>query len=862
MSRLLKNITTTALAMLSGFALSGCSNLFGSGPDTNKPLVIQKESVACLKSAGDDLNAYAEDGSGDIGRIIDCTVQAIDDFTSDTQGAKNQAGYTRLELANFIDQYLTAADSKAAGDSPAYTDQGLNLKQLIMGGSSETISRTEIAKIKSLLLRAKPILIELGPNLKVALLKSDKASHQQVERAKAGINKLVELLVSELERAAPGRPDWTIADIISALNRLDFKLTVVESWLPIAKVAKTILVGGDEENIRPKDWSTLLRTASKAFGLALQVKYEVSSNPDWLGSGLPGLETAIADGLSLLDQGIAANGGAIEGKTLRRLIDVISKKGVLPATIQGLQPDTAKNLLPIILGKALCGNFSDDCLKNKSTDLNAVHVGRIRALAFDWLAGQKTINKAFAKRAAIPVEEVGKALASNVILANQFKDPKAYNYSLRAQAQLLSFFDKGRPPITDKHGRLLVMNKKDLRDITKKDLDNINGLRVVVLAVLQGWTKNQVNAQSLTGLTEAETQEVYLDLTPLGADLKWMDTRNTQAGVRTFMETSIFMSSSNNDGFLNIQEGVEWFSFVMSGGTLADKIYEREFQPECGLPISDILGRKKIDAVCFRKKFLKVWAGYLTNLPHLVTWVRQDGSGERARLMLQALETAARNKGLTDDPVDSSEFRSMIPIAQYLESLFARFDQNKNAILDHDEVWSTFPLLQPFIKQMGKGSADSDEIQRTVLSYILQYGECPEPKLIDKAWVAYWVVARRFQSDEADRIQVLKVIGSFGIANRKDRARNIEAFYEENKNSLRKLLATGAATDASAAAKITGLFQCQPAAVPILADLMKRPGNLDKLVPAAGPTKVAPFMARVKYLTENNETLQRLCLPF
>ncbi len=857
-----KKIGIAVAVVLSSALTTGCSNLFDKETKEDKPLVIKKESVACLKEASNDINKYAEDGSGDIGRVIDCTVKAIDDFTSDTQGSENQNGYTRAELANFIEQYLTASDSKTAGDAPAYTEQGLNLKQLVMGGSSDKVSKAEIAKLKSLLLRAKPILVKLGPDMKVVLLKADKANHDQVERAKSAVTELLALLSSEFDRAAPGRPDWDITDIVDALKRLDFKNESIEKWLPVVKVTKTMMMGGDEETLRPKEWSGMIRTLGTAFGLVLQIKYEALENDDALGAGLPGIEIAMNDALGLLDAGVRANGGAIEGKTLKRLIDLVLPRVELPEKIQGLQATTAKNLLPILLGKALCGSYSEDCLKNQSTDLTSTHVARLRTLLFDWLSGQKTISAAFKNRATVPVSSMAKVLASNVIRPNQFKDQVRYQISLRSQAQLMSFFDLGRPPLEDEEGRLLVMNKRELRDVTRKDLTKINLLRTVVLAVLQGWSTNANNAKNLTGLTDKETDRVYQDLIPLGADLKWMDTRNTQAGIRTFMETAIFMASSNGDAYLNLQEGVEWFNFVMTGGMLADKIYEKEIEPMCQLQQEDILGKKKVEINCFRKRFLAVWSHYLTNLPHLVSWVKQDGSGQRARALLNALESASRSKGVTNDPMDSSEFRSMIPIAQYLESIFARFDQNKNDVLDHEEVWSTFPLLQPFIKQMGKGSADSEEIQRTVLSYILKYGECPEPTLIDKAWVAYWVVARRFQSDTADRIQVLKVIASFGIANRKDRVRSIQAYYEENSGALRKLLATGASTDESAAASIAGLFQCQKPAVPVLAELMKRPQNLNALAPVAGPIKVDKFIANVKYLTENNATLQRYCLPF
>jgi hypothetical protein len=239
-----------------------------------------------------------------------------------------------------------------------------------------------------------------------------------------------------------------------------------------------------------------------------------------------------------------------------------------------------------------------------------------------------------------------------------------------------------------------------------------------------------------------------------------------------------------------------------------------------------------------------------------VSWARQDGSGQRQVEMLKALENAGRNRGATDEPIDSSEFRSMIPILHYLESMFARHDVNQNGVLDNDEIWKAFPLLAPFIKAMGNGKADSEKMQKTIYSWILKFGTVPDTSVGGMIKLGGWYLIHGWFNTEADRTKVLTVIGAFPAAAKIARVRDIATYYDANADSLRALVVRKEKTNA---AKLAELFQCLPEATPIMASDMAQ--NAERLVPSSKIGAEA-FTTLMKSMIDQDPRLETYCLPF
>lgn len=853
----LKHLRVIALAFLCATAAmttTGCSYLFGPKPDEAKPFE-KKSDAENVKDVPDIIRAWLKDGKADIGKAVDNTVVAIDDFTRHVSGRTKNV-YTRTEIREFISEYLLTPDSPHAGDVDTMSKQILKVKQILLGGSADLITGDEFARFKSILLRAKPLLIAVSPDIQTLLFKSEKASVEDVTNSSANLAQILELVAVEFDRPESGRPETGFNDLLQNAHTLGLQNDSVHEWLPLVEALKVIILSGDPDLIRPKEWAPMIRTIAQSWGLALRLKYNIAGNPEMLGRDFALTENAIRQLVSILERSVSAHNGSIPRDAFDRLIDALAAKEMLPSVAgRYVQVATAKAVLPTIFGKLLYGRWRSD-FSRQSQQFGTAQLQRLKEIVNDWIAGQTIVNRALDGRSSMAVTQFGQGLAAMQVLRRGFADDMTFSMGQRAQKQLLQFISKGRPPIHDSGDRLLVVTRKDLQTLSKADLDFLNEIRAVMSAVLSGWTHDAQNASGLVGMTEAETQEVYLDLRDLGRDFNFIDIRSNQAGVRTFMENAIFMSSSDGNAYMGLQESVEWFNFVLSGSKVADKMWA-DMEASCGIAKLDVLGNQKLNTACFRRQFLKTWTGYMPNLPRLVQWARQDGSGQRAADMLNALENAGRNRGANDDPIDSSEFRSMIPIAHYLESMFARHDENQNGVLDNDELWKAFPLLAPFIKKMGHGRADGEKMQKAIYSYILEFGTVPSTSVGGIIKLGGWYLIHGWFKNEADRTKVLNVIGAFPAAGKAARAGDIEEYYKENAGSLRALIVRKEKTNA---AKLTELFQCLPDASPILASDMAQ--NADSLTPGDKKIGAEAFIARMKSIIDNDPRLESYCLPF
>jgi hypothetical protein len=850
----LKYLSFVAASLAIVAATSGCSYLFGPKPDDAKPFV-KKSADDCVQNVPADVKAWLKDGKADIAATVDCSVGALNDFGRHVAG-KTKGVYTQTELKEFISEYLVAPDSPNAGDVGTMTEQIFNVKQILLGGSGTLVTSDELARLKSILLRAKPLLVAVSPHIKTLLFGAQTATSSDVTNASTNLTQLFELLAQEFDRAESGRPEMGFRELLTSAHALGLQNESVSEWIPLAEALKVLILAGDADSLRPREWAPMIRTIAQSWGLALRIKYNLANNPDVFDSDFPMTEQTLRQIVALLDQSVQAHQGSIPNEVFEKLIDALGVKQLLPA-IKGhyAGAQSLKEALPIAFGKLFYGRSHSDYVA-QSQHFGTAQLSRVHEIVDDWIAGQLLINTSMNKQRSMGITQFGQTIAGLNVARATFVDDTTFVMAQRAQKQLLQFVSKGRPPIHDSEGRLIVVTRKELPDIQKSDLDLMNGTRILIESVLIGWTHDPLNAKGIVGMTAAETQEAYIDLRNLGRDFNFIDIRSNQAGTRTFMENAIFMSSSDGNGYMGLQEGVEWFNFVMSGGTVADKMWH-DLEGPCGSAKIDVLGRQKLNPQCFRKEFLRTWTQYMPNLPHLIEWANQDGTGERARVMLEALEKAGRNRGASDDLMDSSEYRSMMPIAHYLESIFARQDVNRNAVLDNDELWNMFPLLGPFIKQMGNGKANGVDMQKTIYSYILTFGEVPATDLPGMIKIAGWYLLHGMFKESADREKVLGVIGAFPDAAKNTRLQAIKDYYNNNDDSLRALINRREKTNAL---KLADLFGCLPEAAPILGEDMAAKSSV--LTPSGKKIGVSAFTTKMMALIDSDPRLEIYCLPF
>jgi hypothetical protein len=304
--------------------------------------------------------------------------------------------------------------------------------------------------------------------------------------------------------------------------------------------------------------------------------------------------------------------GVIELEKWHRLVDALEAKKLLPL---GLTAGTIKSFLPIILAKILHGN-SKTPLVGKQNGLGLKQIAVLREIVEDWTVGQRAILGAFRSTVKMAPDDLARVISSLSVLP-------ATTVGIRARDQLAKLVRDGRPLLRDADHRRVFVPPGKIPEFRLADLIQLNFLRVLVSNGIRAYSHSPKDADDLAGLSEAEVQEIYLDLREIGRELGLVDRRSLTAGIRTFMEANIFMSVSDGDDRMSLHEGVEWIHTVMSASTIAGRIHA-DLKPECGLEKNDGVGRVTLELDCFRRRFAADFALNLSNMPLLVQWFSAD----------------------------------------------------------------------------------------------------------------------------------------------------------------------------------------------------------------------------------------------
>ena len=837
---------TVLSACALSFTLVSCGSIFGDRAK-NKPVVMGGGELDCLSHVSSDIRGWTSQGSPSIGQPIDCVVAALDKFQERVRDRKADE-WTSVDVGRFLSETL------GQNDGPQRLDAILKLKQALFGGSPSVLKKSELTRVRGALLKLKPEVMSLSSQIGILKMTLVGPAPEQGELAASALTRIAGLIADEATATAD-RPTLTIEDVRAGLVALGFDADMLSSWLPVAKSAKVILAGGSPETIDAREWPRVLRSVGSMWGIALRARYSLEGRVDLFGDDLLIVEHLLHDAVAETEASVRAQPGqSIAVEKLDALIDALAEKSLLPGK---LTAGTAKDLLRPLLGKILFGN-SRDGQGQRTKSLSLVQVDTLRASVDDWLEAQREIVRV--TRTSSYGDSLVKFLASTFTADSPVISRSFY------RPELADLFLRGRPLVHDGEGLFLIMRPRQLPDPSRADLDETNLVRAVVTALIRGYTHDAGVAARVGGLNESEIQELYSDARGLGVDLGIIDVRNTGAGKRSYMEARLFTSvpsptrsrarsNERDEELVDPHQAIEWFEMAISGNRAAARLHERLI-PSCGSHTLDVHGVKTLDIECFRRDFSQNFERIVPNLPGFAAWIKADASGERMRQVLFALEEAGRAPGAVPEPLDEADTRSLLPILFYTESLFLTWDKNANDVLDKEEIWSFFPVIQPVLKRMGAGKADTEYMQKAIFTWILAKGEPPPTTLLGGVELALWGLRSTSMDLQASRLDVLKVMSTLAAFNRTNLNEKIATYVSSEPQLHAKLRAENPA----AADQLRELFQCQPSSLSDLTQLLRV--HADELAPLSGVGDAAIMTRRLKSLLKTDARFASVCLPF
>lgn len=275
-----------------GLNLVGCSLPLGEKPTEPKaPSVdVLSNKTACLTEVLPIMADFMK-GQSELNQVTgawDCFSSAIDVFTKNTRG-KSSDRYTGREIANFFEQIYFSEDVRI---NDQLLLQIMKIKVLLVGGSTEDITKVELNKLQSFASLMRRLSTELHPYMKVYsqnwklnpktdLDQSDFFNKSEIQLEKS-LSEMAQFIALN-----PGAYD--IGDFVDLLNQIQslYKekwgmVQAMQSGLPAIYKVKSIFVGGDDHKISEKEWAVFFRFASKGYAQYLRYVYFIQPLDQWL----------------------------------------------------------------------------------------------------------------------------------------------------------------------------------------------------------------------------------------------------------------------------------------------------------------------------------------------------------------------------------------------------------------------------------------------------------------------------------------------------------------------------------------------------------------------------------------------------
>jgi hypothetical protein len=249
----------------------------------------------------------------------------------------------------------------------------------------------------------------------------------------------------------------------------------------------------------------------------------------------------------------------------------------------------------------------------------------------------------------------------------------------------------------------------------------------------------------------------FTDAHDLGEDMELLEPKDDDLWQTSFNESNMFMLSAVNDEYMSFTEIFDYLAYLLGGGVMSQRMYNEALErcPRVGV---DGFNRPTLDVNCFRMRYGLKYPEVHAELPW---WVKTQKDATWAE-MEQNLEKAARTNGFSNDPISTSDITRMTMVQQYIESLYVRFDGNRDGYIDYDEAQKALPLFKALLKQ-ASGFTSEKKINALYM-YILKNGKAPT-SFGEKAGFLIWTLSPgKWKKVTADRLKLLEVVGALKSA--------------------------------------------------------------------------------------------------
>lgn len=681
--------------------------------------------------------------------VWDCTNESLDTFVRFIDGSTPE-GYTshdvKMLLSNFLITNREVSDDLVSGL--------LSLKASIAGGDPGVVTRKQIDFLKELLQQVKRESGVLLPLLKAR--KSDPTPANLIRLGDA-IAALGSKIADTVDRG--GNRDFPREEadkLVNELERMNVAI-IPREWIPVAFAAKQFLFAGSSASIEGPIWGELIRTGSKAGGLALAVQtLSMSAVTSRSQDNLDFRNDIAARVYSILSDGLSRHGGEVSLDVLDGLIDS------LPDSLLSIKTrDGEGHVVDRGVAKAALRPFLGNMLQNpSSTGMTQDSIDLIYSLFLKWSNGDKHLQRIYTQFSLDRVGETAERFATAAAFYQGQLDEGG-----RIEVHRLARLALDYKPLffgDDDQITFIPMNEHSLHN-----LRTIHWMNLVAEHLLYSYGSH--GNRTIADLPDLE--RLVADFLDIGFEFRILDKNIPGQAKKRFVEADMFTFVSNGNDRLDVKEITYYLAYLVSTFNMGQRVRDSIDQdcritngPEAG---SDPIQWPKQDASCFIRVYFQRAMMFWGNLPNFRTYYSGSSQDERNRINENIVAAGRLIQGRSW--IGSFDTQGMGAVIHYIESLFTRFDKNSDQKLDLDETLTSYPMFKPVFQKIMKERGlptdcgkFCDFLAKSIFTYTVKHGKEPSTKFPEVlkfvGWFGEGALNERWWNVDASRARLYMII--------------------------------------------------------------------------------------------------------
>ena len=659
---------------------------------------------------------------------------------------ENPDYYSKLELQGFVQKFVLGPDTVLTDD---LMDQVMKVKQVVLGGDNDKITRDELARAQQLIATLQAQTTNLLPHLRVLFMVEDPSggvSPDEVTAAQAAMSQLVESLGTFLN---PAPIAYDVASAQALLTDIDELYTHVDGWEGPKKIVnylnsfaafKIFLSKAPGNAVAGPEWVGLFHQLSDAYAIWLRYHYAIDH------AHLMTSQTNLAQWSlisvqlhDLMNTAVTQKPNAvIDYATIGAMIHEIYRLDFFTLPLTEI---TLTGALRPALGTIL--NPVKNGIRPPVTGLDTAMLDYI----LQNLNGLFEVQSLYLQA----LDRVGSASKVTYESLREIWPTLDHNYA-EAWSGMLAIIN-AKFPLYLSDDKTLIFND----DVVSQELsgDNffaLNWQRGAIALVADGYSANPAATQ-LSGLTGAQFQAIYNDLHPVAEELGLFKPGDTQTWKNLAQYAEMFMPSSDGGTGVTFNEGIETLNTILSASVVGRHIFS-DMSDQCTTVSTN--STPAIPISCFRLFFRKDMDEQFTNFPEMVRSIDALSDADYATF-LDNLQLVMRQHGAAPTaPFTLAEVTNAANFLHYVESIMWRFDTNHDGQLTLAESMVAYPIFKQILMKASGFKNDSD--LRAVYTYLLKYQESPKASLWNTAKFVLWKLnpgSWTYDDNRADLVAVM-----------------------------------------------------------------------------------------------------------